>query len=332
MIINNKETKKIKYIIATIFIVAIEAGLFLACEKDTYKSDALQNGKLVDTKNHKSMGNYQQPTQIIEIHTVMSVGEADYPISGNAVVGNYDERIYECNLTGVIHVVETDEVFSVHLTAVLKPEFEDIMIDVEPIMENYIITVNGMPFNQDFILIFPINTSFIEITYPDILNLWAEIVEICTTNTVIVYPFVLHESMLPYQYAVYEHNSSIAFDYILTTFNGFVGGEKEYFILSFNDADALLYYGLIAKSSIHFDSSVFVEAPVHSFIDMDDDTIDDEILHEASACKTKKYHTKNKEKFDRWVARKLKNGYVVYIGKKDDVWHAKATICNDWPN
>ncbi len=241
--------KSIKYLLATLLVVVVGMGMFWACKKE---NDKIYNSKNNSIKNQKSIGNHQQPTQIIEIHTVMSVGEADYPISGNAVVGNYDERIYECNLTGVIHVVETDEVFSVHLTAVLKPEFEDIMIDVEPIMENYIITVNGMPFNQDFILIFPINTSFIEITYPDILNLWAEIVEICTTNTVIVYPFVLHESMLPYQYAVYEHNSSIAFDYILTTFNGFVGGEKEYFILSFNDADALLYYGLITEESPYY--------------------------------------------------------------------------------
>ncbi len=199
------------------------------------------------------MGNYQQPTQIVEIHTVINVGEAGYPISGNAVVGNYDGRIYECDLIGVIHVVETDEVFAVHLTAVLKPEFEDIMIDVEPVMENYIITVNGIPFNQDFILIFPINTSFIEITYPDILNLWAEIVEICTTNTVIVYPFVLHESMLPYQYAVYEHDFPMAFVYIWTTLDSYAGGEKGYFTLSFNETNPLFHYGFVTESSIHFD-------------------------------------------------------------------------------
>ncbi len=308
--------KKIKYIIATIFIVAIGTTIFWACQKE---NDKIYNPKNNSIKNQKSMGNYQQPTQIVEIHTVINVGEAGYPISGNAVVGNYDGRIYECDLIGVIHVVETDEVFAVHLTAVLKPEFEDIMIDVEPVMENYIITVNGIPFNQDFILIFPINTSFIEITYPDILNLWAEIVEICTTNTVIVYPFVLHESMLPYQYAVYEHDFPMAFVYIWTTLDSYAGGERGYFMLSFDDANAFLHYGFVTESTIHFDPSVFVDDPNNPPVNIDN--IDDDDYDTMYGCKLYKVIiTKSENRAERWCERQIKNGYEIIVTNLGNGW------------
>jgi hypothetical protein len=174
--------KKYKYIIATLFIVAIGAGIFLACEKDTIKSDVLQNGKLVDTKNHKSMGNHQQPTSNINTSTVINILSEDYTIFGSAEVGDYDGRIYEYDATWSIHLADTNEDLILHLTITLKPEYEDLLMEVYPLIENYIITVNENNADTDFVL----TENNIEIiTYATIVEFWTNVIAECNQNITI---------------------------------------------------------------------------------------------------------------------------------------------------
>jgi hypothetical protein len=170
--------KKFRYIIAAVFVVAMGTGIFWACQKDTYKSDAIQNEKLEDTKNHKSMGNHEQPTNIININTVIN----DSIVIGSAEVGDYDGRIYVCNITWTIHIDQIDEDFELRLFATLKPEYEDLMMEVDPIIGNYIITINENNVSPDFIL----TEGGIEIiTYATISELWTNIITECNQNTTI---------------------------------------------------------------------------------------------------------------------------------------------------
>ena len=137
-------------------------GIFHACKKDANEYPEVQK--------HKMMGNYQQPTQVVDINTAIIVGNVEYPVVGSAVVGNYDGLIYECNVQWTMQAEGATEYLTMLLNAALKPEYHDIAIDVEPTMDNYVITVT----NSDMI------------TTESLSNLWANIVAECEANTVIV--------------------------------------------------------------------------------------------------------------------------------------------------
>ena len=135
----------------------VSGVMFSSCRKDA------EEMKSEHTRNLKS-GNYQQPTQNIDIITVITIDGVDYPVTGSAVVGSYDGRIYECNAAWTMFA-GTDVIF----TATLKAQYHNIMIPVEPAIDNYTITVsNGLT-----------ETS------AEIADLWASIVAFCNENVVL---------------------------------------------------------------------------------------------------------------------------------------------------
>ena len=203
--------KKLKVFTVVALAAVMGAGIFYACQKDFAPT-----GKEV-----KSLGNYPQPTQIVDIATFIDVENSTYPVTGSAIVGSYDGRIYDCNLTW------TDFVFN----AILKPEFYDLMIPVEHVMENYTITMNA------------INNAYV--TSQSIEELWGRVVAICNvviSNPIstIDYPFVLPTDEAPYEYAVYENDFDFLLEYILL-------GDS--FIFSINE-NGLIKYGLPSETEI----------------------------------------------------------------------------------
>jgi len=205
-------TKKLSVILVVTLAIVIGAGVFYACQKDVAPT-----GKEV-----KSLGNYPQPTQIVDIATFINVENSIYPVTGSAIVGSYDGRIYECNLTW------TDVVFN----AILKSELYEVMIEVDSVWENYIITINA------------INNAYV--TSQSIEDLWGRVVAICNvviSNPIstIDYPFVLPEIMAPYEYAVYEEDFDFLSEYIL------LSGEN--FIFS-NNENGLIEYGFPSETKM----------------------------------------------------------------------------------
>ena len=85
------------------------------------------------------------------------------------------------------------------------------------------------------------------------------------------YPYVLPESMQPYQYAVYQEDGHLLFGYIQLIFESMEASEeKGYFILSSNAAEALLYCGFISETSSYYDPTIEIY-PDSPTIDPDDD-------------------------------------------------------------
>jgi len=154
--------KKFKLGTAIVAIVVVAGTMFYACKKDV-----IQNEQVLDRNVMKSTGNYQQPTQIVDINTFITVGTVRYPVVGSAVVGNYNGQIYECNVEWTMQVANED--FTMRLNAMLKPEYNDITTFVAPAMDNYIITVT----NPDML------------TDESNANLWANMVDIVNENVVI---------------------------------------------------------------------------------------------------------------------------------------------------
>ncbi|HOF15261.1 MAG TPA: hypothetical protein PLF32_00005 [Bacteroidales bacterium] len=170
------------YITAILLVMALGIGVFWACQKDTEQSDILQNKKLIETKKHKSIGDHQQPTQNISINPTVNIGNMVYAIVGSAEVGNYDGRIYECEATWTIHIGALGQDFTLHFTAALHPEYEDLMQVIVPSMENYIVMVNGITVDDGFVLI---ENGVEIINYTAISELWTSIVAECNQNTTI---------------------------------------------------------------------------------------------------------------------------------------------------
>ncbi len=181
--------KKVKIFTVIIVAIVIGAGIFEGCQKDTENMELFPIGK-----KQKLMGDYQQPTQIVDINTVLLIGGTECPVEGNAVVGLYNKQIYECNImyrmsangtnatiapstttVPAAPIAPTASVEDMTLHAILKPEFDDIMIPVNPVSENYIMTFSG------------------EITEEDISILWQRIVEICEKSVVVDFrcPYIL---------------------------------------------------------------------------------------------------------------------------------------------
>ena len=160
--------KKLKLVTAIVAIVVVAGTVFYACKKDV-----IQKEQAIERNVMKSTGNYQQPTQIVDINTFITVGTVRYLVVGNAVVGNYNGQIYECNVEWKMRVANED--FSMFLNAKLKPEYHDITTFVAPVMENYIITV----------------TNPNMVTDESNANLWAKMVDIVIDN-VVIEDMILH--------------------------------------------------------------------------------------------------------------------------------------------
>lgn len=138
-------------------------------------------------------------------------------------------------------------------------------------------------------------------------------------NTGTDYPYILPNAMNPYQYAVYQEDIGILFDYMHTVFNGYKeGDERGYFILFSNDANHLIYCGYVSESSDYFDPDIFIDNPDDPFIVIDDND-DDEVVYGCN-----KISTKNENRFDRWVERKVEKGYTVREWKDGDRFCAVA--------
>ena len=278
----------------------ISGVMFSSCRKDAEEMKSEQ------TRNLKS-GNYQQPTQDITILTTIIIGTVEYPVTGQAVVGSYDGRIYECTATWTMFAGTNDEV-DVAFTATLKSEYHDIMIPIDPsVMSNYTITVtNGLT-----------ETSTV------IVALWTSIVAFCETNvTLMSYPFVLPADMAPYQYAIYEDGLSGLFDYMQTIFESYpVGAERGYFVISLNATNTFINYGFITSTSPYYDSEIFIEDPNEPFINIDTIDIDDEMI--MMGCK--KIENEDKNKVVQWAAKKLAtNKYTVAVWQEGKLWKAEA--------
>ena len=87
---------------ATVFVALASILIFYGCKKET----DLQSESI---KTHKSM--YQQPTQTIEINTVIMVEGVEYPVVCTAIAENYDGRIYECNVRWTMQVEGNEQPF-----------------------------------------------------------------------------------------------------------------------------------------------------------------------------------------------------------------------------
>ena len=140
-------------------------------------------------------------------------------------------------------------------------------------------------------------------------------------NTGTEYPYVLPETMQPYQYAVYQDDIGKLFDYMQLVFDSYKeGDERGYFILSPNDANALIYCGYVTESSSHFNPAIFIEDPDNPFIIIDDYD-DDEMMY---GCKN--IESTNKDKVVKWATKKLESGKYkeVAIWQEGNLWKAEA--------
>ncbi|NLJ83081.1 MAG: hypothetical protein GX330_08155 [Bacteroidales bacterium] len=193
-----KRLKKITFMA----IMGLGVVLFNGCQKDT-ENIYLNSQASIKTK---SIGSHQQPTSIIDINTTVNIQNIVHLITGSAEIGNYDGRIYECNAMWIVHLDEINEDFPLHLAASLKPEFEDLTIEVEPLMENYIITVNSNHVEPNFVLM---ENEIEVVDYNTIFELWIEIVQECNDNVIIM------GRPNPYNFVGQLHNDAL--DYIAAT-------------------------------------------------------------------------------------------------------------------
>jgi hypothetical protein len=84
------------------------------------------------------------------------------------------------------------------------------------------------------------------------------------------YPFVLPAAMAPYQYAVYEDDINVAFDYMQIVFDAYVEGDEiGYFTFSYNTDNTLIHYGFITPTSSYYDPNIWIEPDYPT--DPDDD-------------------------------------------------------------
>lgn len=131
---------------------------------------------------------------------------------------------------------------------------------------------------------------------------------------------ILPDYMQPFQYAVHQDHYSELLDYTQIVLKNYKQeGEKGYCILSShnNTADNLIYYGFITETSSYYDPKIFIDNPDNPFIDIDSG--DDGMPMYAN-----KITTKNKNRFDRWVKRKVERGYTVSYWYEDGYWNGEA--------
>jgi len=287
-----KQKKRPNFSVCTIVFVAVTvmAGVFYGCRKDLENMESL-------SVNKRQKSNYQQPTKDVDINTVFILGDDEYSVVGNSVVGIFNGQIYECSVMWTM--VVDDEEFAMQFTATLSPEYHDTLIPVEHVMDNYIIEVT----NPEMI------------TTESISDLWERVVEICDSNMETNYPFILPENMQPYQYAVYKNDFSIAFNYMQTVFDNYQEWEEwGYFMLSLSANDSFIYYGFITESSSYYDQDiinnqdypfVIIVDPNDPYIVIDDDGYDDG--DDPMVYGIRKFSSV--EKAEAWVLKKREKGY-----------------------
>jgi hypothetical protein len=138
------------------------------------------------------------------------------------------------------------------------------------------------------------------------------------------YPFVLPEADMPYQYAIYEDDFSKLQAYIRSVFDSHKDGEKaEYFILSLSADKTFINYGFVYGT---------LDYNLDDFIDFSDPDIDpdpdpdegDEDGGTVCFAKVRDRCFTDKEKFDRWVERKVNKGWMVSEWKSDGFYCAHA--------
>ena len=138
------------------------------------------------------------------------------------------------------------------------------------------------------------------------------------------YPFILPESMQPYQYAVYQEDEDMLFDYIQSTLEN-TDGEDGYFTISFN-ADAFIYYSFITKTSRYYNPNIVIFPDELTDPDDDGDGDDDNgyvcmkwVIKESKTFDDKEkalYWAKKKETDDNLVSlsyNKKKGTYLVIV-------------------
>lgn len=131
-----------------------------------------------------------------------------------------------------------------------------------------------------------------------ILSDWYHILSYDAT----IYPFVLPTSEDPFQYAAYQDDMQIIFDNIETYY--FANNAHDiYFVFALDENDSIFYYGmiegLISNGGFLVDTSGYFQSI---------DNMDEEVyLH----IPTKKISTTDKEKYDKWVEKKMRQGYTV---------------------
>lgn len=138
------------------------------------------------------------------------------------------------------------------------------------------------------------------------------------TNDSTVYPFQLSLSDDPFQYAVYQSNMQDIFDNVEIYFQTH-NPQNEYFIFSINEDNGLFYYGLVSGMYSYGGFAIDTTGTLEQIDDFEEDGIDD-YLH----IPTRKISTTNKVKFDRWVERRLNQGYQVTVWKEGDKYKAVA--------
>ena len=159
-----QKSSNLTIMILTAILASVVA--FDACKKDPAEQSL----------SAKAEGSYQQPVQNIDIQTYIDIDGVEHLVVGEAVVGSYDGRIYECEATWTMQVT-ADSAIAMVLHAVLKPELDDMTIVVEPVMESYEISINGQPFIEGDVLEFKVDGEAFTIA-PDIISaLWGRIVE-----------------------------------------------------------------------------------------------------------------------------------------------------------
>ncbi|NLE04360.1 MAG: hypothetical protein GX638_06095 [Crenarchaeota archaeon] len=153
-------------------------GIFYTCQKDADKTDSFENGKVVNTKNRKSMGNHEQPTQTVNINVTINVENVDYSVEGTAEVGYFDGRIYECDVIFDIFVLDSDiiEPYIMQLEFILNPQYEDLLVVVPSDLSGYTVIVQGNPIDQNYIFITGTGNN---ITYQTINDLWTSLATKC---------------------------------------------------------------------------------------------------------------------------------------------------------
>jgi len=164
-------------------IIGVGIVFVNGCQKDT--DNTLNDNQItVNTKKQKS--NYQQPTHTVNIDAIISIDNTDYPIEGSAEVGDYDGRIFECDVNWSIpdesqSLHMTDESQSLHMMVILRPEYEDLMLVVDPIIDNYIVEVNGSNVDNNFDL----TIGSHNFNYQTIYNFWTHMIQQCDLNEIV---------------------------------------------------------------------------------------------------------------------------------------------------
>lgn len=136
------------------------------------------------------------------------------------------------------------------------------------------------------------------------------------------YPFVLPEAMAPYQYAVYPDDANLLWEHIQARLEYPEGNQEGYFTFSCNTNNTLICYGFISTTSIYYDSTVFVEDPDNSFVNIDNIDNEDDYACYAIII-TKKYN-----KLEKWGAKQIAKGKYFDIQVKGEWYIAVSKKCD----